>query len=120
MFFPYEWYDQFNKMQNTELFPYDGFYSKLRNFNPFETDYVDYVNFEKWIDPSKSPYQIKTIKATTYWKKELSISDNIYGSKNKWVHSKTFCGGITIKMLFQLWRQCKKVLLFATTKIRIC
>ena len=31
-------------MQNTELPPYDAFYSKLRNCNPLETKYMDYVN----------------------------------------------------------------------------
>ena len=28
-FFPYEWFDHPDKMQNTELPPYDAFYSKL-------------------------------------------------------------------------------------------
>ena len=48
------------------------------------------------------------------------ITRNRYGSKNKWVHPRTFCGGITTKMLCQLWRQCKKWLPFTTTKISIC
>ena len=70
----------------------------------------------------------------TYWKvdwpqnKPLSnwsklrniITCNRYGSKNKWAHSKTFCGGTTTKMLRQLWRQCKKWLPLTTTKISIC
>ena len=32
---------------------------------------------------------------------------NKYGSRNKWARSKTFCAGITIKMLFQLLKQGK-------------
>ena len=34
-------------MQNTELPPYDAFYSKLRSRNPLEAEYTDYVNLLK-------------------------------------------------------------------------
>ena len=34
-------------MQNTELPPYDAFYSKLRSSNPLEAEYADYVNLLK-------------------------------------------------------------------------
>ena len=30
-------------MQNTEISPYDAFYSKLRSCNPLETQYTDYI-----------------------------------------------------------------------------
>ena len=33
-FFPYEWFDHPDKIQNTELPPYGAFYSKLRSSNP--------------------------------------------------------------------------------------
>ena len=46
-FFPYECFDHPDKMQNTELPPYDVFYSKLRNCNPHETEYTDYANLLK-------------------------------------------------------------------------
>ena len=42
--FPNKWFDHPDKMKNTELPPYDGFYSKLRSCNPFETEYTEYVN----------------------------------------------------------------------------
>ena len=48
------------------------------------------------------------------------ITCNIYGSKNKWARLRTFCGGMTIKMLCQIWKQCKKWLAFTKTKISIC
>ena len=35
-FFPYEWFDCPQKMNNSELPPYDAFFNKLRNVNPFE------------------------------------------------------------------------------------
>ena len=41
-FFPYEWFDCPQKMNNSELPPYDAFISKLRNVNPLEKDYSDY------------------------------------------------------------------------------
>ena len=43
-FFPCEWFDHPDKMQNPELPPYDAFYSKLHGCNPLETEYTDYVN----------------------------------------------------------------------------
>ena len=46
-FFPYEWFDHPDKMQNAELPPYDAFYSKLRRCNPLETEYTDFVNLLK-------------------------------------------------------------------------
>ena len=46
-FFPYEWFDHPDKMQNTEFPPYDAFYSKLRSCNHLEAEYTDYVNLLK-------------------------------------------------------------------------
>ena len=41
-FFPYEWFDCPQSINNSELLPYDAFFSKLRNMNPLEKDYSDY------------------------------------------------------------------------------
>ena len=46
-FFPYEWFDHPDKVQNKELPPYDAFYSKLRSCNPLEAEYMEYVNLLK-------------------------------------------------------------------------
>ena len=46
-FFPYEWFDHPDKMQITKLPPDDAFYSELRNCNPLEAEYADYVNLLK-------------------------------------------------------------------------
>ena len=43
-FFPYEWFDCPQKMNNSEFPPYDAFFSKLRNVHPLEKDYSDYQN----------------------------------------------------------------------------
>ena len=47
VFLPYEWFDHSDKMKNTELPPYDAFYSKLRRYNPLEAEYTYYVNLSK-------------------------------------------------------------------------
>ena len=41
-FFPYEWFDCPQKMNNTELPAYDAFFSKLRDVNPQEKDHSHY------------------------------------------------------------------------------
>ena len=41
-FFPYEWFDCPQKMNNSELPSYDAFFSKLRNVKPLEKDHSDY------------------------------------------------------------------------------
>ena len=46
-FLPFEWFDHTDKMQETELPPYDASHSKLRSCNPLETEYTDYVNLLK-------------------------------------------------------------------------
>ena len=43
-FFPYEWFDCPEKMNNKKLPPYDSFFSILRNSNPLEKDYKDFQN----------------------------------------------------------------------------
>ena len=41
-FFPYEWFDDAEKLSLDHLPPYKCFYSKLRNCNPLEKEYLDY------------------------------------------------------------------------------
>ena len=41
-FFPYEWFDCPQKMNNSEFSPYDALSGKLRNVNPLEKDLSDY------------------------------------------------------------------------------
>ena len=42
-FFPYEWFDHLDQLQNTELPPYYAFYPKFCSSNPLEAEYRDYV-----------------------------------------------------------------------------
>ena len=65
IFFPYEWFDHPNKIQDTELPPYDAFYSKLRSCNPLEAQNADYVNLLKiGLTTEQAVVKVKTIKAT--------------------------------------------------------
>ena len=61
-FFPYEWFDCPQKMNNSELPPYNAFFSKLRNVSPLEKDYSDYqklfscgLKTESWKLSKSSP-----------------------------------------------------------------
>ena len=40
-FFPYEWFDHPDNLQEREFPPYDAFYSKPRSCNPLEAEYMD-------------------------------------------------------------------------------
>ena len=46
-FFPYEWFDNPEKLEFPELPPYEAFLSKLRNNNPLDKDFVDYEKMRK-------------------------------------------------------------------------
>ena len=40
-FFPYEWFDDAEKLSLDHLPPHESFYNKLRNCNPLENEYLD-------------------------------------------------------------------------------
>ena len=46
-FFPHEWFDNPDKLDFPELPPYEAFFSKLRNNNPLDKDFVDYEKLRK-------------------------------------------------------------------------
>ena len=86
-------------MQNTELPPYDAFYSKLRSCNPLETDYTDYVNLLKsGLTAEQAVVKLKLSKPTStgiekyqhlqqIWKQEQmsSFKDLLRWYTNKYV-----------------------------------
>ena len=47
MFFPYEWFDHPDEMQNTETHPCGAFYSKLRCCNALEAKRNNYIHLLK-------------------------------------------------------------------------
>ena len=46
-FFPYEWFDNPNKLHFPELPPYEAFFSKFRNNNSLDKDFTDYEKLRK-------------------------------------------------------------------------
>ena len=89
-------------MQNAELPPYDAFYSKFSGCNPLEAEYVDYVNLlKKGLTTEQPVVKLELSKPPQLGLRNINAC-NKYGSKNKRVHSKTFCAGIKIEMLYQL------------------
>ena len=46
-FFPYEWFDNPDKLDFPELPPYEAFFSKLENNNPLDKDFIDYEKLRK-------------------------------------------------------------------------
>ena len=42
LYFPYEWFDTPNKLDEQQLPSYDDFYSKLKNNNPLDKEFDDY------------------------------------------------------------------------------
>ena len=62
-FFPYEWFDCPQKMNNSELPPYDAFFSKPRNVNPIEKDYSDYQSLlSSGLKTEEAPTEMKVSK----------------------------------------------------------
>ena len=51
-YFPYEWFDCPQKLNDTQLPPYKSFFNKLRNRNPLESEYT---NYEKLLKSGSSP-----------------------------------------------------------------
>ena len=46
-YFPYEWFDTPNKLDEQQLPSYDDFYSKLKNSNPLDKEYDDFQKLLK-------------------------------------------------------------------------
>ena len=63
-FFRYEWFEHPDKLDFPELPPYEAFFSKLRNDNPLDKDFIDYEKLRKSGLDEQQPlkkFQIKTI-----------------------------------------------------------
>ena len=114
-FFPYEWFDCPQKMNNSELPPYDAFFSKLRNVNPLEKDYSDYRKL--FSCGLKTEEALAKMKLST---PPPSGEENCQYLLDICAHLKTFYAGTTTKTLFQHSEQFKKWLLFITREELTC
>ena len=119
-FFPYEWFDCPQKLNNSELPPYDAFFSKLRNVNPLEKDYSDYQKLLSCgLKTEEALSKMKLSKPPSLGEKTINIC-LIYGIMRKSALLKTFSAGTSTKTLSQHSKQCKKWLLFITRKGLTC
>ena len=107
-------------MNNSEIPPYDAFFSKLRNVNPLEKDYSDYQSLV-----SSGLKTEEALSEKKFSKPSPSGEENYHYLLDIWNHEnmytfKEFCAGTTTKTLSQHSMQCKKCLLFITTKELTC
>ena len=84
-FFPFERFDCPQKMNNSELSPYDAFFSKLRNVNPLEKDFPAYQNLLG--SGLKSEEALSKMK---FSKPSPSVEDNYQYLLDIWNHEKMF------------------------------
>ena len=107
-FFPYKWSDHRDRLQNPEFPPFDAFYSKLRRRNPLQTENTDYVNLLKsGLTAEQAVIELKLSKPPPSGIEIYHYLQQIWRQEQMGSFN-DFCVGITIKMLCQLWRQCKK------------
>ena len=80
------------------------------------------VDFQKLIDGERHSmnffFQIDTELTASNWTRKLALFDQCVGTRKTFLPSKTFCAGITTRMLFQCWELCKKWFI-STTKWKL-
>ena len=119
-FFQYEWLDCPQKMNNSELPPYDAFFSKLRNVNPLEIDYSDYQNLlGSGLKTEEALSKMKLSKPPPSGEENFQYLLDFWNQESMCT-SKTFYAGTTTKTLSQHSKQCKKCLPFNTRKELTC
>ena len=93
-FFPYEWFDSHEKLDATFLPPYDCFFSKLRNYNPLEKEFTDFIkllnsgfsqqeSFKKLRLKNVPPSGIGYLKVVSEQEKMATFRDFVKWYKNK-------------------------------------
>ena len=95
-------------MHITELPTYNAFYTKLRSCNPLETEYTDHVNFsESGLTKEQAVIKLKLSTEPSTGSKNHRCLQQV-GKQQQMVSCKDFCAAVTIKLLCQLSKQCKK------------
>ena len=106
--FSYEWFDCPQKMNSSDLPPYDAFFSKLRNVNPLEKDHSDYQNLLSCGLKSEEALSKKKLSKEPPSEKKTNNICLIYGIMRRCAHLKSFYAVTTTKTSSQQWNQCKK------------
>ena len=119
-FFPYEWFDSPQKMNNSELPPYNAFCSNFRNVNPLERDYSDYQKaLSCGLQTEEALSKMKLSKPPPSGEENYQNLLDI-GFMRICVHFKTFYASTTTETFSQHSKQCKNCLLFITGKELTC
>ena len=72
-YFPYGWFNNPDKLNNTQILPYEAFFNKLRNNNPLEKEYrLSNVNWGR-LEIQRSIIEIKIESTTSNWTGKLAI-----------------------------------------------
>ena len=96
-FFPYEWFDCPEKMNNKELPPFDSFFSILRNSNPLEKDYNDFQNLvNKGLSTEQAVNKLRMDKIPPTGTENCSFLQSVWENNNmqyfsdflKWYNNK--------------------------------
>ena len=89
-------------MQIAELLPYDPIYSKLRSCNPFEAEYMDYVNLLKnGLTAEQAVVKLKLSNPPLLGLRVIETCKKMEAGTIELIQ-RLFCGGITTNMLCQL------------------
>ena len=82
VFFPYEWFDSAEKLNETQLAPIESFWRKLKNHNVFSVDYDKFMDCKKrGIDEKEA---LKKLKLKTVPK---NAEENYRELQNIWERS---------------------------------
>ena len=80
-FLPYDWFASPDKLDCTELPPYEAFFSKLRNHNYLEKDFNDY---QKLVDGRLDQQRALKMKKLRIQSVPPTYFENYYWLKNIW------------------------------------
>ena len=97
-FFPYEWFDNPDKLDFPGLPPSEAFFSELRNNNPLDKDFTDYEKLRKsGLDEQQA---VKKLQSNTVPASGLENYSYLQQTcqKNGMTVFKEFCSGTTTKM----------------------
>ena len=107
-FLPYEWFDCPQKMNKSELPPYDAFFSKLRSVNPLEKDHSDYQKILSCGSKTEEALsKVKLSKPPPSGEENYQYLLDIWNHENMCTFKDFFYAGRTTKTLSQHWKQCK-------------
>ena len=119
-FFHYERFDHPDKMQNTELPPYDPFYKKLRSCKALEAEYTVYVNLlQNVLTTEQAAVKLRLSKPPPTGIENNQYLEQIW--KQEQIRSfKDFLRWYNNKDVVPTLEAMQKWLLFTTTRISIC